>query len=70
MCSCRAMILLGSWIHDGMACISAISQWRDTGSLGKAGKEDKEGGVALCVGEQLECLELYLGMGDEPTESL
>lgn len=53
-----------------MACISAISQWRDTGSLGKAGKEDKEGGVALCVGEQLECLELYLGMGDEPTESL
>lgn len=56
--------------HDGMACISEVLQQRDTGFLGKAGQEDKEGGAALFVGEQLKCLELCLGMGDKPTESL
>lgn len=70
MCICRAIILLGSWRHDGVARISRMLQWRDTGSLGKAGQEDKEGEVALYVGEQLECLELCLGMDDEPTETL
>lgn len=30
-CSCRAMILLGSWRHGGMAPTAEVLQWRDTG---------------------------------------
>jgi len=28
------------------------------------------GSVSLCENDQLECMELYLGMDEEPTESL
>ena len=45
-------------------------EWKDTGSLGRTGRGDREGGVTLYVSDQLECLELCLGMDEELTESL
>lgn len=39
--------------------------WTDTGFLGRSG-----GSAVLPVREQLEYMELYLGMGQEPVDSL
>ena len=50
--------------------MTGVLEWKDTGSLGRTGRRDKEGAVALYVSDQLECMELCLGMHEEPTESL
>lgn len=42
MHSRRSMILLRSWRLVGMAYITEVLQWTDTGSLGKMGWEDEE----------------------------
>lgn len=47
-----------------------VIQWRDTGSLGRTGRQDEKMRVDLSVEEQLECTELCLGMDDEPAGSL
>ena len=36
----------------------------------KDGPGRRGGGATLCVSDRLECMELCLGMGEEPTESL
>ena len=42
---------------------------KDRGSLGRTGRGHKEG-VSPSVTDQLECMELCLGMEEEPTEGL
>ena len=44
--------------------MTGVLQWRDTGSL------EEEGGLALYVREQLECMKLCLGMEEELMESI
>ncbi|PKU29205.1 dtw domain-containing protein 2 [Limosa lapponica baueri] len=53
-----------------MAPMTGVLEWRDIGSSGRTGRGDEEGGVTLYVNEQLECMELHLGMDEEPTKSL
>lgn len=46
-------------------------EWKDTGSLGRTAKDDDEaGGVTLYVTDQLECVEVCLGMNEKLTDSL
>ena len=40
------------------------------GSIGETCWKEEDGGVSLDVREQLECVEICLGMDEEPTESL
>jgi len=47
--------------------MTGVLGWEDTGSLGKTDRGDR---VTLCVKDQLECMELCLGLDGEPTESL
>ena len=49
--------------------MTGVLGWKDTGSLGRTGRGDEER-VTLYVTDQLGCMELHLGMGEEPTESL
>lgn len=49
--------------------VTWVMQWRDTESFGKRGGK-WGGGVALYEAEQLDCMELFLGMDNEPTEIL
>ncbi|GAB0205257.1 hypothetical protein GRJ2_002991300 [Grus japonensis] len=46
-----------------MAPMSGVLEWKDS-------QGSKGGNVALNVSDQLECMELCLGMDEEPTESL
>lgn len=48
--------------------MTEVLQWRDTDYLGRMGRQRE--GVALYVREQLEYMELCMGMGKEPMESL
>lgn len=66
----QSMMLLGSWRQDTIADTSGVMQWRDTGSLGRTGREDEKITVDHSAAEQLECTELCLGMDDEPAGSL
>ncbi|GAB0208028.1 hypothetical protein GRJ2_003268500 [Grus japonensis] len=56
--------------HGGIAPMTGVLGWKGTGSLGRRGRAGEEEVVALYVHEQLECMELHLGMEEEPTESL
>jgi len=49
-----------------MAPMTGVLEWKDTASLGRTGRADEEGGVSLYVHGQLECMELHLGMDEEP----
>ncbi|PKU28864.1 dtw domain-containing protein 2 [Limosa lapponica baueri] len=66
------MISLASLRPGGMAPVTGVLERRDTGFFLK--RKDRQGrrggGVALYVNEQLESMELHLGMDEEPTESL
>ncbi|KAM6092638.1 uncharacterized protein LJ206_005604 [Theristicus caerulescens] len=64
------MISLASWRCGGVAFMTRVLEWKDTGSLGRTGRGDKEGGVTLYVNDQLECMELCLGMDKELAKSL
>lgn len=50
-----------------MECLSLLEYSNKL--LGRTGLEDEERELPF-VTEQLVCMELYLGMDDEPTESL
>lgn len=63
MYSCRAMISFGSWRQRGIAHVTGVLLWMDTGSL------RRRRGV-LYVREQQECMEFCLRMNDKPAESL
>jgi len=52
-----------------MAPLTGVLEWKHTGSLGRTGTGDEEE-VFLSVSDQLECMELCLGMDEELTESL
>lgn len=60
--------MFGLWIFGGMTSLTEVLQWRDTDSLGRMGRQSE--GVVLYVREQLEYMELCVGMGKEPLESL
>ena len=47
--------------------MTGLVEWKGTGSLGRTGREDEEG---VSPSNQLACMELCLGMDEEPTESL
>ncbi|GAB0188316.1 hypothetical protein GRJ2_001296900 [Grus japonensis] len=63
---------------QGYDLIGITEMWWDSSydwSVGMEGyrlfrKDRRGGGVALYVNDQLECMELHLGMEEEPTESL
>lgn len=59
----------GSGSHGGIIHTTGrlrwMDGWTDTGFLGRSG-----GSAVLPVREQLEYMELYLGMGQEPVDSL
>lgn len=44
----QSVILLESWRQDRIADKFGVMQWRDTGSLGRIGREDEKMGVDLC----------------------
>lgn len=48
-----------------MTPITGVLQWRDAGALGRTGW-----GATLYVREQLDCVELCLGMDEELMENL
>ncbi|GAB0203861.1 thrombospondin-4 [Grus japonensis] len=55
----------------GIAPVTGVLGWKGTGSSGRTGRADEEGvGIALYISDQLECMELHLGMDEDPTESL
>jgi len=65
----------------GCDIIGITETWWDSSydwSIGMGGyrlfrkdrQERREGGVTLCVKDRLECMELCLGLDEEPTESL
>ncbi|GAB0183586.1 hypothetical protein GRJ2_000823900 [Grus japonensis] len=64
------MISLALWRHGGMALMTDVLEWKDADFLRRTGRRDEEGGVALYVNDQLECMELCLAMDEELTESL
>lgn len=43
MCSCRAVMLLGSQGHGGLASVTGMLRWRDMGASGRTGWEDEAG---------------------------
>lgn len=49
-----------------MTRVTGALEWKDVGSLGRAGKGDKEEGVTICVNDQLDCM----GMDEALTQSL
>lgn len=49
-----------------MAPMAGVLGWEDRGSLGRIGKGRRGGRITLCVGDQLECVELCVGMDEEP----
>ncbi|GAB0183241.1 hypothetical protein GRJ2_000789400 [Grus japonensis] len=56
-----------------MAPMAGLMEWKSTDSLGRTGRGDGGvggWGVTLYVNDQLECMELHLGMDEELTESL
>ncbi|GAB0205517.1 hypothetical protein GRJ2_003017300 [Grus japonensis] len=53
-----------------MAPMTGVLGWKDTGSLGRTGRADEERACVLCVNDQLDCMELHLGMDEELTENL
>ncbi|GAB0205343.1 hypothetical protein GRJ2_002999900 [Grus japonensis] len=53
-----------------MAPMTGMLEWKDTGSLGRTGRGDEEECVALYVNDQLESMELCLGMDEEPHDNL
>ncbi|GAB0208424.1 mitochondrial enolase superfamily member 1 [Grus japonensis] len=50
----------------GIAPMTGVLGRKGTGSLGRTGRAEED----LYVNDQLECMELHLGMDEEPTESL
>jgi len=53
-----------------MAPMTRVLEWKDTGFLRKDSQGKRGGGVALCVNDQLECIQLRSGVDEEPTKSL
>ena len=53
-----------------MAPVTGVLERKDTGFLGRTGRGNEEGDVTLYVIDQLECMELHLGVDEELTESL
>ena len=53
-----------------MATKTGVLGWKDIGFLGRTSRGDKEGGVDLYVNNQLECMDLHLGMNEELTKKL
>jgi len=49
--------------------MTGMLSWMATDSLGKPGQPRRGGGVALYVREQLECIELCLGVEEEQVDS-
>ncbi|GAB0183760.1 hypothetical protein GRJ2_000841300 [Grus japonensis] len=49
-----------------MAPVAGVLEWKETGSLGRTGRGHEE----VYTNDQLECMELHLGMDEEPTKSL
>ena len=43
MNTCRAVISLALWTPGGMAHMIGVLEWKDTGSLARTGRGDKEG---------------------------
>lgn len=64
----QAMIFLVSQRHGVTETWLSLLEYSNK-LLGRTGLEDEEKELPL-VTEQLVCMELYLGMDDEPTESL
>ncbi|PKU43415.1 rna-directed dna polymerase from mobile element jockey-like [Limosa lapponica baueri] len=52
-----------------MAPMTGALEWKDTSSLGRTGRGDKEG-MLPSVNDELEHMELFLGMDEELIESL
>lgn len=65
VCSCRAVILSWSWGCCWVHHVSSRMLWMDTGSL----KAQAQNTVVLLVG-QLECMDVCLGLDEEPSERL
>lgn len=61
--------MLGSSRSGGMAHMTRVLRWRDTGFSGRTGWEDQEEELPF-MWEKLECMELCLGVDEKPTESL
>lgn len=56
--------------HGDMAPVTGVLEWGDTGSSGGTGRGHEEGGAALYVSDQMEGMELHLGMDEELTKKL
>lgn len=65
VCSCRTTTL-GSWSCGEMAHMAGVLPCRDKGSSGRTGQEENKRGKRLApyVTEQLECIEISLGIYD------
>lgn len=70
MCAgCKASMLLASLRHGGLAPMTGMLGCRVIISLGRAGRRNEEGVSPSTITDQLESMELHLGM-DEMMESL
>ena len=49
--------------------MTGVLEWKDPGSLGRTGRGDEKR-VTLYVNDELGCMELHLGMDEEPSKSL
>ncbi|GAB0182896.1 hypothetical protein GRJ2_000754900 [Grus japonensis] len=59
------MISLASRRHGGMAPMTGMLEWKDTGCSGRKSRGDKK-----AVHDQLKCMGLHLGMDEEPIKTL